>query len=109
MQVNVRAHGDAITTLGYTPDDLYRLDVGIEVGTYIYAAKRKAVMELLKKTGRKQEYDLATLTRLYYAGPKYAAAWILKGQHFKNLEVYVDHWRQAKQAVAQATAEGAYT
>jgi hypothetical protein len=108
MQVNVRAHGDALKKLGYTPDDLYKLDVGIEVGTYIYAAKRKAVMALLAKTSRKQEYDVATLTRLYYAGPKYAAAWILKAQHFKNLEVYVDRWKQAKQAVAEATAEGAY-
>jgi soluble lytic murein transglycosylase-like protein len=108
MQVNIRAHSDTIKKLGYKPDDLYKLDVGIEVGTYIYAAKRKAVLDLLKKTTRKQEYDPATLIRLYYAGPKYAIAWITKGQHFKNLEVYVDHWQTAKQAVAEATAEGAY-
>jgi hypothetical protein len=108
MQVNVRAHGDSIARLGYKPDDLYKLDVGIEVGTYIYAAKRKAVLALLAKTTRKQEYDPATLIRLYYAGPKYAIAWITKGQHFKNLETYVDHWKEAKQAVAEATASGAY-
>jgi soluble lytic murein transglycosylase-like protein len=108
MQVNIRAHPDAIKKLGYTPDDLYKLDVGIEVGTYVLAAKRKAVMALLKKTTRPQEYDLATLVRLYYAGPKYAAAWITKGQHFKNLEVYVDHWQTAKRAVADAISEGAY-
>ncbi len=108
MQVNIRAHGDTIKKLGYTPDDLYKLDVGIEVGTYVYAAKRKAVLDLLKKTKRTQEYDPATLTRLYYAGPKYATAWILKGQHFKNMETYVDHWKEAKQAVAEATASGAY-
>jgi len=108
MQINIRAHGDTIKKLGYKPDDLYKLDVGIEVGTYIYAAKRKAVLDLLKKTTRKQEYDPATLIRLYYAGPKYAIAWIAKGQHFKNLEVYVDHWKEAKQAVAEATAAGAY-
>lgn len=108
MQVNIRAHGDTIKKLGYTPDDLYKLDVGIEVGTYVYAAKRKAVLDLLAKTKRTQEYDPATLIRLYYAGPKYAIAWITKGQHFKNMETYVDHWKEAKQAVAEATAEGAY-
>lgn len=108
MQVNIRAHGDSIAKLGYKPDDLYKLDVGIEVGTYVYAAKRKAVLDLLKKTTRKQEYDPATLIRLYYAGPKYAIAWITKGQHFKNMETYVDHWKEAKQAIAEATAEGAY-
>lgn len=109
MQVNIRAHEDALKKLGYTPEDLYKLDVGIEVGTYVLAAKRKAVMDLLKKTTRKQEYDLATLVRLYYAGPKYAAAWITKGQHFKNMETYVDHWKEAKQAVAEAFAEGVYS
>lgn len=108
MQVNIRAHGDTIAKLGYKPDDLYKLDVGIEVGTAVYAAKRKAVLDLLAKTTRQQEYDPATLIRLYYAGPKYAIAWITKGQHFKNMETYVDHWKEAKQAIAEATAEGAY-
>lgn len=108
MQVNIRAHGDTIKKLGYSPDDLYRLDVGIEVGTYLLAAKRKAVLDLIAKAGRQQEYDVATLTRLYYAGPKYATAWILNKTHFRNMETYVDHWKEAKQAIAEAMAEGAY-
>lgn len=108
MQVNIRAHGDTIKKLGYSPDDLYKLDVGIEVGTYVYAAKRKAVADLLTKTKRPQEYDPATLTRLYYAGPKYATAWIMDGTHFRNMETYVEHWKEAKQAIAEAMAEGAY-
>lgn len=99
MQVNIRAHADTIKKLGYTPDDLYTIDGGIAVGTYLLASKRKAVQALLAKTKRKQEYDLGTLTRLYYVGPKYAEAWIMKGQHFKNLEVYADHWRDAYEAV----------
>lgn len=101
MQVNIRAHAATIKKLGFTPDDLYTVEGGIAVGTYLLASKRKAVQALLAKTKRKQEYDLGTLTRLYYVGPKYAEAWILKGQHFKNLEVYADHWRDAYQAVVQ--------
>jgi soluble lytic murein transglycosylase-like protein len=101
MQVNIRAHADTIKKLGYTPDGLYTIDGGIAVGTYLLASKRKAVQALLAKTKRKQEYDLGTLTRLYYVGPKYAEAWILKGQHFKNLEVYADHWRDAYNAIAE--------
>lgn len=108
MQVNIRAHGDLLKKLGYTPDDLYRLDVGIEVGTALLASKRKKVMELIKQSGRTQEYTPDVLTRLYYAGPKYATAWILKKTHFKNMETYVDHWKEARQAVAEAMAEGAY-
>lgn len=108
MQVNVRAHGDLIRKLGYTNDDLYKLDVGVEVGTALLAAKRAKVLELVKQSPRKQEYDAGILTRLYYAGPKYATAWILKKQHFKNMEAYVDHWVEARQGVAEAIAEGTY-
>lgn len=108
MQVNIRAHGDLLKQLGYTPDDLYKLDVGIEVGTALLASKYKKVLELIKQSGRTQEYTPDVLLRLYYAGPKYATAWILKKQHFKNMETYVDHWKEARQAVAAAMAEGAY-
>jgi soluble lytic murein transglycosylase-like protein len=108
MQVNIRAHGDLLKKMGYTPDDLYRLDVGVEVGTALLASKRAKVLELIKQSGRTQEYTPDVLTRLYYAGPKYATAWILKKTHFKNMETYVDHWKEARQAVAEAMAEGAY-
>lgn len=106
MQVNIRAHGDTLKQLGYTPDDLYKLDVGIEVGTLLLAAKRKKVLELIAQSKRQQEYSPDVLTRLYYAGPKYATAWILSKTHFKNMETYVDHWKEARQAVAEAMAEG---
>lgn len=108
MQVNIRAHGDLLQKLGYTPNDLYHVDKGIEVGTYLLASKYKKVLELIKQSGRKQEYTPDVLLRLYYAGPKYATAWILKKTHFKNMETYVDHWKEARQAVAEAMAEGAY-
>lgn len=108
MQVNIRAHGDLLKQLGYTPDDLYKLDVGIEVGTALLASKRKKVLELIAQSKRQQEYTPDVLTRLYYAGPKYATAWILNKTHFRNMETYVDHWKEARQAVAEATAEGAY-
>lgn len=108
MQVNIRAHGDLLQKLGYKADDLYKLDVGIEVGTYLLASKYKKVLELIKQSGRTQEYSPDVLLRLYYAGPKYATAWILKKTHFKNMETYVDHWQEARKAVAEAMAEGAY-
>lgn len=110
MQVNVRAHGAALKALGYKPDDLYKLDVGIEVGTYVLASKLKAVKALVAQSTRKQPYDLGVLMRLYYAGPKYAKAFILKGTHFKNMETYVDHWLAARNAVAEVIGEkgGAY-
>ncbi len=108
MQVNVRAHGDTLKKLGYGPDDLYRLDVGIEVGTALLAAKRQKVLSLIKQSKRKQEYTADVLTRLYYAGPKYATDWILNKTHFKNMETYVDHWKEARQAVAESMAQGAY-
>lgn len=108
MQVNVRAHGDLLKKLGYAPNDLYRLDVGIEVGTALLAAKRQKVMKLIAQSKRKQEYTPDVLTRLYYAGPKYATDWILKGTHFRNMETYVNHWIEARQAVAETMASGAY-
>lgn len=110
MQVNIRAHGAALKKLGYKPDDLYKLDVGIEVGTYLLAAKLKAVKTLVAQSTRTQPYDLGVLLRLYYAGPKYARAFILKGTHFKNMETYVDHWLAARNAVAEVIGEkgGAY-
>jgi predicted hydrocarbon binding protein len=78
------------------------------VGTSLLASKRQKVLALIKESGRAQEYSVDVLTRLYYAGPKYATAWIMQKKHFKNMETYVDHWKEAKQAVAEATAEGAY-
>lgn len=108
MQVNVRAHGPLLQKLGLKPDDLYTLDGGIAAGTAILADHRAKVLQLIKKSGRTQEYTPDVLMRLYYAGPKYATAWILKKTHFKNMETYVDHWKKARQAVAEAMAEGAY-
>ena len=108
MQVNVRAHGALIQKLGFKNDDLYNLDTGIAVGTAVLADHRQKVLALIKASGRTQEYTPDVLTRLYYAGPKYATAWIQKGTHFKNMETYVDHWKEARQAVAEAMAEGAY-
>ncbi len=108
MQVNIRSEGATLQKLGYTPDDLYKVDVGIEVGTLIYAAKRQAVLKLLTQTNRQQTYSPDVLIRMYYAGPKYATAWILNGTHFKDMEVYADHWKAAKDAIAQAMAANAY-
>lgn len=107
MQVNVRAHAATLSKLGYKPDDLYNLDVGIEIGTYILAAYRKKVLDALKANPVKQAHDVSTLTRLRYAGPKYVDNMLAKAKTttdtvrpFKHAEVYVDHWKQAKQAIA---------
>jgi hypothetical protein len=115
MQVNVRAHGATLNKLGYKPDDLYTLDVGIEVGTYILAAYRKKVLDALKANPVKQAHDASTLTRLRYAGPKYVDSMLAKAKStadtvrpFKRAEVYIDHWKQAKQAIAESLGGKAY-
>ena len=110
MQVNIRAFGDTLKAKGYSGDDLYKPDVGIEIGTLIYSQARAKVAELVKKCkAPSQTHDLSTLTRLYYAGPKYVVAMLQKAKTkeetahvFKNSETYVDHWHDAMQAVAQA-------
>lgn len=112
MQVNIRAHGATLKKLGYTPDDLYKVDVGIEVGSLLYAQARAKVADLVKKCkAPSQAHDLGTLTRLYYAGPKYVIAMLQKAKTtadtahaFKNSETYVDHWHDATSAVATAYA-----
>jgi soluble lytic murein transglycosylase-like protein len=116
MQVNIRAHGDMLKARGYTPEDLYKVDVGIEIGSLIYAQARAKVGELVKKSGVAQTHDLGTLTRLYYAGPKYVVAMLQKAKTkedtahaFKNSETYVDHWHNAMVAVAEAYGNAAYS
>jgi soluble lytic murein transglycosylase-like protein len=107
MQVNIRAHGDLLKARGYTPDDLYRVDVGIEIGSLIYAQARARVAALAKACKAPQTHDLSTLTRLYYAGPKYVIKMLQKAKNqadtvrpFKNSDVYVSHWHDALDAVA---------
>lgn len=116
MQVNIRAHGDMLKAKGYTADDLYRPDVGIEIGSLIYAQARAKVGELVKKCPAPQTHDLGTLTRLYYAGPKYVVSMLQKAKTkedtahaFKNSETYVDHWHNAMVAVAEALGNSAYS
>ena len=116
MQVNVRAHGDMLKARGYSPEDLYKVDVGIEIGSLIYAQARARIGELVKACPAPQTHDLATLTRLYYAGPKYVIAMLQKAKTladtahpFKNSETYVDHWHNAMVAVAEAYGNAAYT
>lgn len=108
MQVNVNAHGDLLKVRGYRPEDLYRPDIGIEIGSLIYMQARKKVIELVKACPAPQTHDIPTLTRLYYAGPKYVIAMLRKAKTqadtahpFKRSEVYVDHWRDAMDAIGQ--------
>jgi soluble lytic murein transglycosylase-like protein len=115
MQVNVRAHKAILDKLGYKPEDLWKLDVGVEVGTAIFAAYRQRVLDAIKKNPVAQAHDVGTLTRLRYAGPKYVDSMLAKAKTtadtvhpFKNAEVYVDHWKEAKQGVAEALAAGTY-
>jgi hypothetical protein len=111
MQVNIRAHGPLLKSLGYTPDDLYKADVGVEVGSLLYAQARATVAKLVSASGVPQTHDLGTLTRLYYAGPKYVVAMLQKAKSqadtahpFKNSETYVAHWHDAVDAVTQVYA-----
>lgn len=115
MQVNIRAHGDMLKARGYSPEDLYKPDIGIEIGSLIYAQARAKVAELVKKCPAPQTHDLGTLTRLYYAGPKYVVSMLQKAKTkedtahaFKNSETYVDHWHNAMVAVAEALGNSAY-
>ena len=115
MQVNVRAWHDLITKLGYQDDDLYRLDVGIEVGTAILASYRAKVQALVDASKVPQFHDLSTLTRLYYAGPKYVDKMVRNAKTtadtahpYKDSEVYVSHWRDAINAVNAVYIKGAY-
>lgn len=115
MQVNIRAHDALLKTRKYTPDDLYKVDVGIEIGSLIYAQARSKVANLVKLCKAPQTHDLATLTRLYYAGPKYVIAMLQKAKTqadtahpFKNSEIYVQHWQEAMDAVKQALGSNAY-
>lgn len=102
LQVNVNAHGDLLKRLGYKPDDLYRLEVGMEVGTALYAESRKRVDALVRASGVPQWHPVATLTRLRYAGPRYVDDMLAKAKSkadtrhpFKDAETYVAHWDDA--------------
>jgi soluble lytic murein transglycosylase-like protein len=116
MQVNVRAHGDMLKSRGYSADDLYQIDKGIELGSLVYAQARARIGELVKKCPAPQTHDLGTLTRLYYAGPKYVQSMLQKAKTkedtahaFKDSETYVDHWHNAMTAVAEAFGNAAYS
>ncbi len=112
MQVNVRAHSALLARKKMGPDDLYDPDKGVDVGTELYADARKHVAALVAKSAVpqwKQAHSLDTLTRLYYAGPRYVTETLQKAQStedtkhlFRNSETYVDHWRNAMQAVREA-------
>jgi soluble lytic murein transglycosylase-like protein len=115
MQVNVRAWHPTIIKLGYTDDDLYKLDVGIEVGTYVLKSYRDKVTALVKACPAPQYHDLSTLTRLYYAGPKYVESMLKKAKTkeetahpFKDAETYVSHWHDAINAIAEVYGNAAY-
>jgi hypothetical protein len=105
LQVNVNKHGELLSRLGYKPDDLYRLDVGMEVGTALYAESRKRVDALVRASGVPQWHPVPTLTRLRYAGPKYVDDMLAKAKSradtkhpFKDAEIYVAHWDDAMAA-----------
>lgn len=115
MQVNVRAHQTTLKKLGYKPDDLYKLDIGIEVGTYILKGCRDKVLQLVKASAVKQFHDISILTRLRYAGPKYVDRMIVNAKStkdtirpFKNAEIYIAHWQEAKTAIDGVLKDTAY-
>lgn len=102
MQVNVNAHKSLLDLLKMRPDDLFTADRGIEAGTHIYAAYRRAVSELVAASKVPQFHPIATLTRLYYASPKYTGDMLRKAKMlsdtkhpFKDAETYVAHWDDA--------------
>lgn len=113
MQVNVRAWKSLLDQNGLTPNDLYDPDKGVQIGSYIYATYRKKVQALVAASGVEQTWPIDTLTRLYYAGPKYVEK-MLKGAKkkadtshpFKNAETYIAHWQYAMSAVADSGLAG---
>jgi|WetSurMetagenome_2_1015567.scaffolds.fasta_scaffold01699_16 soluble lytic murein transglycosylase-like protein len=108
MQVNANAWKPTLSSLGYKPEDLFDPDKGVEVGTLILKKYRDTVKGLVDGSKVAQAHSLDTITRLYYAGPKYVQDTLKKAKttedtkhFFKNSETYVDHWRAAKDVVAK--------
>jgi soluble lytic murein transglycosylase-like protein len=109
MQVNVRAWKSLLDKAGFTPADLFDPDKGVQIGTYVYAAYRKKVQDLLAANPVEQVWPIDTLARLYYAGPKYVEQMLKKAKKkqdtahpFKNAETYIAHWQYAMNAVGAA-------
>lgn len=112
MQVNINAWGGLLKSKGYTPNDLFDVEKGIDVGTTILGNFRKKVEAEISRSAvplHKQAYDLGTITRMWYAGPKYTQDTIRKARttddtrhFFKNSEKYVANWQSAIQAVRAA-------
>jgi soluble lytic murein transglycosylase-like protein len=107
MQVNANAWGKELAKRGYSATDLYKAEVGIEMGTFVLANARAAVQKLVNASKVKQFHDVSTLTRLYYAGPKYVDTMLRKAttteqtkSPFKDSATYVDHWKAAIKAVS---------
>jgi soluble lytic murein transglycosylase-like protein len=102
MQVNLNAWKDVLAAKGIRADDLYDADKAVEMGTHIFAAYQTKVKNLLRANPVPQFHDTGTLTRLYYAGPKYVLKMLSEARSreetkhpFKDAETYVAHWRDA--------------
>jgi hypothetical protein len=101
MQININptAWGPLLTKYGLVPDDLYDIDTNIKLGSEIYASYRKKVQNLIALSGVPQTLDLATLTRLYYKGPKYVERKLLAHEDavhpYRDAELAVANWQGA--------------
>ena len=99
MQVNINAWKSLLTQNGMTVDDLWNIDKNIQIGTYIYAQYRKAVADLIAKSGVPQAAPLDALTRLYYKGPAYVKSKILAGKDasspYKDADKALANWKLA--------------
>lgn len=106
MQVNTSAHLKELTKAGVRPEDLHKIDTGIEWGTWamkdIYD---KYVLEPLASTSRSFATPKDVMMRLAYKGPGPVANAIRSGREPKDIpwapEAIV-RWRSALAKVKAA-------
>ena len=108
MQVNVLAHAADLMKAGYVPNDMYKIDPGIEMGTLamrdIY---NKYVLEPSAARPTAAPKDVAM--RLAYKGPATVKSAILRGEDPRAISwapEAISRWRAATQRVATATGNG---
>lgn len=117
MQVNINAWASTLKSLGYAPDDLWKIDVAIQVGTKIYANYRKKVVGAIAASGKTQPEPVHVITRQYYRGPAAVINAIKAGKDASTVFAAsdaragrgnsVNNWKMAmNQAVGVASAIG---
>jgi soluble lytic murein transglycosylase-like protein len=106
MQINVRAAGQKLASLGVKREQLWDPDTNIRVGTAILRDAYDAVSRLLAHAPA-QSLPVDAITRLYYAGPRHVQRALSAGRDasasFKNAARYASNWKLAMAQVSGVT------